>query len=446
MKKKELLTESKAELIERARELDLPGRSKMSKEELAAEIAKALTRAAAIRSRRTKVVERKPTATAARRAIEERAKRNKDAAAEEVSAVRETAAVAKSLSAIAPTPLEKIASPAAERIEKPMQPRGRVPARSAAAATRAAQRSEPPGLEQLDLDEPSRSSSAALKRTPAPSVAPPHQVAEDRLSVGHLPNEYGRDRFVLLTRDPRWLFAYWEITPETEKKIRAKAGNDIKNARRVLRVYDLESESGAASSFDIQIHSGAKSWYIHLPHDAASWRIEIGYIGESGRFYKIFESNTVITPKKGVSSVIDEKYRILDDEFDEIFALSGGREAARGLQGFGGSAVRGEAPEQEVPEWSLPSSGGLSSRFSAPDIRPKDDFFFWVDCELVLYGGTRPDAHVTVQGQQVALRPDGTFTLRYALQDGLLDLPCQATRADGKKVRKAQAVITRATK
>ena len=49
MKKKELLSESKAGLIERAKELELPGRSRMTKEELAAEIAKAKRRGMLIR-------------------------------------------------------------------------------------------------------------------------------------------------------------------------------------------------------------------------------------------------------------------------------------------------------------------------------------------------------------------------------------------------------------
>jgi len=33
-------------------------------------------------------------------------------------------------------------------------------------------------------------------------------------------------------------------------------------------------------------------------------------------------------------------------------------------------------------------------------------FWLWVDCELIVYGATEPDAKVTVQGRPIALRHD----------------------------------------
>lgn len=418
VKKKELLTESKAELIERARELDLPGRSKMSKEELAAEIAKALTRAAAVRGRRTRVLDHKPTATTARRALEERARKAK--------AITE------------PAKPEQVAAPVPVPAPAPESPKaGKIPSR---AARPQKAHDLPPGIESLDMDENNPSSTSILKKMPAPAREPA-KIHQDSLFSKPLPREYGRDRFVLLTRDPRWLFAYWEITPETENEIHAKGGSDIDRARKIIRVYDI-AEGKPEVSFDVQIHPGAKSWYIHVPHDGRTWRVEIGFLGHSGRFYPIFESNSVATPRKAISNVIDEKYRVLDEEFDEIFALSGGREAGSLHQGTGGSAARAG----ELPEWAAPGSSGLSSRFSVPGVAPQQDFFFWVDCELIVYGGTQPDATVKVSGRDVPLRPDGTFTVRYSLPDGKLAVPCEATKADGKKSLKKEPTVTRTTK
>lgn len=420
MKKKELLTESKAELIERARELELPGRSKMSKEELAAEIAKALTRATAARSRRARVpgAERRTTATAARRALEERSRRRAEERAEEKAA---------------PVPAVPKPAPAPH---KPVSQTPK-PAPPAARPSRAAYPQQgPPGIESLDLDEPSTASTAVQKKTPPPAAAPP--VTEDRLAGGPLPQKYGHDRFVLLTRDPQWLFAYWEITPETERELQNTGGRDLAGAPRILRVYDVATDK----TFDIRIHPGAKSWYVHLPVDGRTWKVEIGYVGHSGKFYRLFESNLVTTPRKSVSNVIDERYGSLDD-YDEAFALSGGREAGKGLQGFGGSAVPGD---RDIPGWSMSSSGGLSSRFLTPLAPTTDDFNFWVNTEVVLHGGTQPDATVTVRGEKVDLRPDGTFTLRFSLPEGEVRLPCKAVRADGKKVRKAEPIVRRSTK
>lgn len=450
--KKELLLESKAELIERARELDLPGRSKMSKEELAAEIAKALVRADAARARRGRKADEnggsKATPAKALRAIEERSRKNK-AAAEAAEAAADAAAEAEAASE------DGGAAPAGDRKVRP---------------SRAGRRAElPAGTEQLDLEEGGSSVSSGTVVQQKPPYRPT-RVPEDQLSGAPLPKRYGRDKFVLLTRDPRWLFAYWELTSETEKKIFRKIGADAEGGRKVLRVFDvtgkIDVEGDANDLFDLQIHPDASSWYIHLPTAGRAWRVELGILGRSGRFYRILGSATVKTPRKSVSNIVDEKFRTLDEEFDEIFKLSGGKLVDTHLAGFGGSAVGGRqkppkaAERPEKYDWPFPTSGALSSWHGASPMSsgavaggpggkkkaPKgDDFFFWVDCELILYGGTQPTAKVTVQGRPVKLRPDGTFTLRYALPDGRIELPSIAVRADGKEKRKIEPIVTRRT-
>ena len=440
MNKKELLSESKAELIERARELELPGRSRMTKEDLAAEIANALTRAEAARLRRAKASAsdaRRQSASKARRSIEARAQKREKSVLARPDADGEMDIETKT------TGSADGQSGSTTRTIRP---------------ARARRSARPPGADKLD---PDHASSTILLPPPEPK-ARISVIPEDQLSGGVLPKRYGRNRFVLLTRDPRWLFAYWEIMETTEEKLRVKAGEDLAEARKVLRVFDCTS--GAEVFFDLPIHPGAHSWYIHLPVAGHVWRIELGYVGKSGRFYRLLGSNKVKTPRKTVSTVIDEEYRTLDEEFDEIFRLSGGHLVGRTVQGLGGSAVGAPAraprgrkvtgqEQEERWSWAFPGSGGLGSGFPYSSGRPvheaipgkKDDFFFWVDCELILYGGTEPTATVTVQGRKIKLRPDGTFSFRYALPDGRIDLPVTATREDGKEKRKATPIITRKT-
>jgi len=440
MNKKELLLESKAELIERAREIDLTGRTKMAKEELAGEIAKVMSRIEAARARRVRMVakpvssSRRATSAKARHAIEERSRKRREKSAEDEK-VKSKPALAKS------------SASAGIRPSRAVKKKGL-----------------PPGLESLDLDAGSSTSvvhPSAVEKKPEAYVS---LVSEDRLSGGPLPKKYGKNKFVILTRDPRWLFAYWELLPVTEGKVIRDAGDDLagESVRRVLRVFDMLGEKSEddefVGSFDVMIHPGASSWYIHLPTAGRAWKVELGFLGRSGRFYKILGSKVVKTPRKTVSTVIDETYRTLDEEFDEIFRLSGGELVAKGVQGFGGSAIpkgkKRKVSEEETERWSwpFPSSGGMWSGMpysSGIPIRPapkKDEFFFWVDCELILYGGTQPTAKVTVQGEPIKLRSDGTFSLRYSLPDGKITLPVIAVRADGKKKRSATPIVTRKTK
>lgn len=75
----------------------------------------------------------------------------------------------------------------------------------------------------------------------------------------------------------------------------------------------------------------------------------------------------------------------------------------------------------------------------------KGAFWLVVDCELIVYGATEPDAKVTVQGRPIALRKDGTFTLRFALPDGRQEIPVVAKSARIDETRSITPVVTRKT-
>jgi len=72
-------------------------------------------------------------------------------------------------------------------------------------------------------------------------------------------------------------------------------------------------------------------------------------------------------------------------------------------------------------------------------------FWFNVNAELVIYGATEPDAKVTLGGQAIKLRSDGTFSFRFALPDGKYDLPAVAISADGTDGRAAELKFSRET-
>jgi hypothetical protein len=74
--------------------------------------------------------------------------------------------------------------------------------------------------------------------------------------------------------------------------------------------------------------------------------------------------------------------------------------------------------------------GEVSSPFGG-ELPAQEQFWFNVNAELVIYGATEPDALVTIGGRPIRLRPDGTFSYRFALPDGTYDLPIAATAAHG---------------
>jgi hypothetical protein len=88
------------------------------------------------------------------------------------------------------------------------------------------------------------------------------------------------------------------------------------------------------------------------------------------------------------------------------------------------------------------SSGVLAEVPSGAEKR----FWFRVNAEVVLHGSTEPDATVSIAGIRVPLRPDGSFTFRFALPDGDFQLPAVAISSSGDDVRAAEVRFLRDTR
>ncbi len=96
---------------------------------------------------------------------------------------------------------------------------------------------------------------------------------------------------------------------------------------------------------------------------------------------------------------------------------------------------------------SVSSPQGIPEEITSPRggelARPKG-FWFTINAELVIYGATEPNAEVSIGGRRIQLRPDGTFSYRFALPDGQYSLSIVATAADGDR-REAHLQFSRAT-
>jgi hypothetical protein len=112
------------------------------------------------------------------------------------------------------------------------------------------------------------------------------------------PESYGVNRVRLLVRDPEWVFAYWDVSPETMKGLAKSLGERaLALSRLTLRV--LDPVSGGMS--DILLPPGARWWYIRTDAARRTYRAEIGITLPSGEFRQLAESNAVVTPRVGPS-------------------------------------------------------------------------------------------------------------------------------------------------
>ena len=258
-----------------------------------------------------------------------------------------------------------------------------------------------------------------------------------------LPNGYGKDRIVLLVRDPYWLHAYWEVTLASVQRAEAALREDWHGAKPILRIFDVSSEDTTSSSEapirDIDIHGSVNNWYIDVPNPPRSYRVDIGYLSRRGRFYALAHSNVVTTPRACVSDVIDENWASVQEQFERIYAMAGSFEpGTSSLEAKQLFEDRLRRPVGSVPV----SSFGLGAMAAARKRR----FWFHLDAELIVYGSTQPSSRVTLQGESVQLRSDGTFTMRFRLPDKRLIIPATATSPDANEERTIVLAVERNTK
>ena len=112
------------------------------------------------------------------------------------------------------------------------------------------------------------------------------------------PETYGVDRVRLLVKDPEWLFAYWDVSPQSVSTLRRELGErGLALTRLTLRITD----PGHGGTSIILLPYGARAWYVHADKASRSYRALLGWTLPSGVFRTIAESNLVSTPRTGPS-------------------------------------------------------------------------------------------------------------------------------------------------
>jgi hypothetical protein len=282
-------------------------------------------------------------------------------------------------------------------------------------------------------------SSGGIKDTPIPTK---------RLPGERLPKDYGKTKIVLLVIDPYWLHTYWHMPNSKIEELKSSIGvENFESSRFVVRVYDITdvdfNGENAHSYFDQNVSREARNWYINIGTPDRNYIVDLGLITQSGQFILIARSNVVRSPSASISSVVDEAWLSVDEDYAETYLLSGGEQI--GQSSFEIKELIAKRFQEELSSHIF-SSFSSGQPLEKNNNEEKSDFWLKVDTELILYGATEPDAELTVMGKKVKLRPDGTFTMRFALQDGEIKLPVEAHSKDKKHQRKITPIVNRTTR
>ena len=324
--------------------------------------------------------------------------------------------------------------------------------------------------------------------------APHHDLGEGE--TGELPEAYGTKRLLLAARDPRWLYAHWDLSREQLKEYNTLSAD----RHLIVRVYKDAIRGQPVS--EIHVHPESRNWFINVPYGGSKYLAELGYYNNQKKWVTISTSAATLTPPDTMSSDVSVWFETLPAElqFNQILQLVKTAmtdniplmEAIQQLRasGFKGlpdparvSPDRWTAAQEKalgdlitmdqvrrvwigsleitelvrrqllvssaaVSQFSIPSSWSAAvSSFSSPlgGWERRKGFWFNVNAELIIYGATEPDAEVKIGERVIRLRPDGTFSFRFSLPDGRYQLPAVATSADGTDSRSAALGFSRST-
>jgi hypothetical protein len=198
------------------------------------------------------------------------------------------------------------------------------------------------------------------------------------------------------------------------------------------------------------------SWQAGVSEIFAKWQAELSSYGLSSEIYSL-SSETLASWQAGLGEITSSWEQAFG--LPSSYSLSSEQLASWGLASWSGLEV--------IPSsWGLASWSGLefgpsswnelvseSSLFSGygaswsaqPFGLPEREFFMHVNAEVIFYGGTHPQAKVTIDGRPVQLQPDGTFRYHFKLPDNQFEIPIVAVSPDGVETRSATLYLQRGT-
>src|SRR6516225_4169290 len=183
------------------------------------------------------------------------------------------------------------------------------------------------------------------------------------------------------------------------------------------------------------------SWQAGVSEIFEKWQAELSSYGLSSESYAL-SSETLASWQAGVGEITSSWEQAFG--LPSSYSLSSEQLASWGLGSWSGLEFGPSSWNELVSESSLFSGFGAS--WSAqPFGLPEREFFMHVNAEVIFYGGTHPQAKVTIAGQPVQLQPDGTFRYHFKFAYHRFKIPIVAVSPDGVETRSATLYLQRGT-
>ncbi len=272
--------------------------------------------------------------------------------------------------------------------------------------------------------------------------ARPSLVHNDPLATQ--PPQEGKDRLVLLVRDPFWLHASWDISRRSVQRAKASLAGHWHTVKPILRLIHID-DSGTTNNAetivrDIEIHSGVRNWYIPVTDAPQSYIALLGYMTGANRFHELCRSNRVRTPIPGGNDAVDDHWADIARDAERVYSLSGGFDEdhrSEDLQDMFEERLKRPIGGPSAAEFGGGADGSLKRH---------RDFHFELDVELVIFGSTQPFSKLKVGDEPATVRADGTFSAKVPMPNSRQVIPITARGRDGNNEQTIVIAVERNTK
>ncbi|MDR0532894.1 MAG: DUF4912 domain-containing protein [Verrucomicrobiales bacterium] len=337
----------------------------------------------------------------------------------------------------------------------------------------------------------SQTAKFALETPAAAHKKAPKQKVPEYENLGELPEAYGTKKLYLTARDPHWLYAYWDLTPDQI----GQAERQSHDGKVFLQVYSANGERLQ----QIHISPWTREWYIGANRPDQTFYAEVGYYRHDGKFEAVTRSASVTAPRVGLSWRTEARFATIPFKFSfrelaeiirdhalpneevaetlarlqttdfplpfEIGALRHlSNESHRALLDYiNGDITRrirmgsdeiteifrrrkdsAQPVGLDLAELSSMMGSSPSSPFGA-SFGAERGFRAHINAELIIYGGTEPNAKVRVDGKEIQLNGNGDFHYHFNYKDGKYHIPIEFTSPDGKEARSVLLSFLRLT-
>jgi hypothetical protein len=232
------------------------------------------------------------------------------------------------------------------------------------------------------------------------------------------------------------------LSSETFASWQTGVGEIFAKWESVLSSYGVSSEMLA-------------SWQTGLSEITSSWETLLSSYGLSSYGVGSYGLSSYGLSSYGLSSEILSSWEIAFGSYNvSSFSFGSEQLSSWGLSSWGGlefGSASWSGLEFGLSSWSeLVSESSLYSGIGAswsgqPFGQPERAFFMHVNAEVIFYGGTDPEAKVTIAGRPVQLQPDGSFRYHFKFPDNDFEIPIIAVSPDGVETRSAVLFLRRDT-